>query len=470
MGADAGVGADGDGPVAAGEHATDDRHATDDGPVAADREVRGQARRAGPLPRPLLRAALGLYLDLHAHPELSGHEHRTADLLAGWLAEHGLTVTRAVGGGHGLVGVLRNGSGPTVLLRTELDALPVTEATGLPYASEVPGVMHACGHDLHIAAVAGAVALLAASRDTWRGTLLVVGQPAEETLSGARSMLADGRLYERFGTPDAALAQHAAPLPAGTLAHAPGGAPLMAGSIAAEVTLYGRGGHAATPHLTVDPVLMAAATVLGLQPVVARETAPAEQAVLTVGSVRAGERGNITPDTAELSLTARAFTDSALDRLLAAAERVVRAQAAASGAPREPVLTVTARSPALLPDPALTEAVRRAHAAALGADRVLAAAPTTATEDFPHFAAGGVPTAYWLLGTTGVREWRAARSGGEPVPPNHAPGFAPDARTALPAGITAMAVAARQVLATGPAGDAASPPAGPDGGGGEAPS
>lgn len=438
-------GADGDGRAGAGGERVP-------GDPGAPEVAGGDAAAGAPLPRPLLRAALALYLDLHAHPELSGHEHRTADLLAAWLTEHGCTVTRAVGGGHGLVGVLRNGPGPTVLLRTELDALPVTEATGLPYASTTPGVMHACGHDLHIAAAAGAVALLAADRDSWRGTVLVVGQPAEETLSGARSMLEDGRLYERFGTPDAALAQHAAPLPAGTVAHAPGGAPLMAGSIAADVTLYGRGGHAATPHLTVDPVLMAAATVLGLQSVVARETAPAEQAVLTVGSVRAGERGNITPDTAELSLTARAFTDSALDRLLAAATRVVRAQAAASGAPREPELTVTARSPALLPGPALTAAVRRAHEASLGAGRVLDAAPATATEDFPHFGAGGVATAYWLLGTTGVRQWRAARAGGGLVPPNHAPGFAPDVRTALPAGVTAMAAAARQVLDPGPGG------------------
>ncbi|MFH8378475.1 amidohydrolase [Streptomyces cyaneofuscatus] len=444
VGADSANGTDGDGREGTGEGAT--------GEGATGEETTGTL----PVPRPLLRSALALYLDLHAHPELSGHEHRTADLLAARLTDHGLTVTRAVGGGHGLVGVLRNGPGPTVLLRTELDALPVTEATGLPYASTTPGVMHACGHDLHIAALIGAVALLAADRDSWRGTLLVVGQPAEETLSGARPMLEDGRLYERFGTPDAVLAQHAAPLPAGTLAHAPGGAPLMAGSIAADVTLHGRGGHAATPHLTVDPVLMAAATVLGLQSVAAHATTPAEQAVLTVGSVRAGERGNITPDTAELSLTVRAFTDSTLDRLLAAATRVVRAQAAAAGAPRDPELTVTARSPALLPDPALTAAVRRAHEASLGAARVLDAAPSTATEDFPHFAAGGVETAYWLLGTTGVREWRAARAGGDPVPPNHAPGFAPDVRTALPAGITALAAAARQVLGgggeTGPGG------------------
>ncbi|MFF0336775.1 amidohydrolase [Streptomyces fimicarius] len=457
--------------------ADDDGHAT--GAEAAREAVREDGRApggrppgGGPLPRPLLRAAVELYLDLHAHPELSGHEHRTADRLAARLAEHGCTVTRSVGGGHGLVGVLRNGPGPTVLLRTELDALPVTEATGLPYASTTPGVMHACGHDLHIAAVAGAVAHLAATRDSWRGTVLVVGQPEEETLRGARSLLTEGRLYERFGVPDAVLAQHAAPLPAGTLAHVPaGGPPLMAGSLAVEAVLHGRGGHAATPHLNVDPVLMAAATVLRLRTVVAEATAPAEQAVLTVGSVRAGERGNITPDHAELSLTVRAFTEEALDRLAAAAERVVRAEAAASGAPRTPEFTVTARSPALRPDPALTARVRRAHEALLGPGRVLDLAGSAATEDFPHFAshgqggpggqggdagpggsAGAVPVAYWMLGTTGAGPWRTARAGGTPVPPNHAPGFAPDVRAALPVGIGALAAAARQVLDPGPAG------------------
>nr|WP_103538403.1 amidohydrolase [Streptomyces sp. B188M101] len=451
--------------------ADDDGHAT--GAEAAREAVREDGRApggrppgGGPLPRPLLRAAVELYLDLHAHPELSGHEHRTADRLAARLAGHGCTVTRSVGGGHGLVGVLRNGPGPTVLLRTELDALPVTEATGLPYASTTPGVMHACGHDLHIAAVAGAVAHLAATRDSWRGTVLVVGQPEEETLRGARSLLTEGRLYERFGVPDAVLAQHAAPLPAGTLAHVPaGGPPLMAGSLAVEAVLHGRGGHAATPHLNVDPVLMAAATVLRLRTVVAEATAPAEQAVLTVGSVRAGERGNITPDHAELSLTVRAFTEEALDRLAAAAERVVRAEAAASGAPRTPEFTVTARSPALRPDPALTARVRRAHEALLGPGRVLDLAGSAATEDFPHFASGGqsgdagpggsagaVPVAYWMLGTTGAGPWRTARAGGTPVPPNHAPGFAPDVRAALPVGIGALAAAARQVLDPGPAG------------------
>ncbi|WP_405638468.1 amidohydrolase [Streptomyces sp. NBC_01178] len=410
-------------------------------------------RADGPLPRPVLRSALELYLDLHAHPELSGHEHRTAGRLAARLTALGCTVTRSVGGGHGVVGVLDNGPGPVVLLRTELDALPVTEATGLAYASTAPGVMHACGHDLHIAALTGAVALLAASRDAWRGTLLVVGQPEEETLNGARSLLEEGRLYERFGVPDAVLAQHAAPLPAGTLAHAPaGGPPLMAGSVAVEAVLHGRGGHAATPHLNVDPVLMAAATVLRLRTAAAEATAPAEQAVLTVGSVRAGERGNVTPDRAELSLTVRAFTEGALDRLTAAAERVVRAEAAASGAPRAPGFTVTARSPALVPDPELTARVRGAHEQLLGPGRVLDLSGSPATEDFPHFAAGGVPVAYWMLGTTGAGPWRTARAGGDPVPPNHAPGFAPDVRAALPVGIGALAAAARQVLASRPAG------------------
>lgn len=397
------------------------------------------------IPRADLLAALGFYLDLHAHPELSGAEHRTSDRFAGLLAEHGCAVTRSVGGGHGLVGVLRNGPGPVVMLRAELDALPVTERTGLAYASTAPGVMHACGHDLHLAAVAGAVAALVRRRDAWGGTVLVVGQPAEETLEGARAMLADD-LYGRFGTPDAVLAQHTSPLPAGTVAHAAPGSPLMAGSVSMDVTLYGRGGHAGTPQLTVDPVLTAAATVLRLQSVVSRETAPDEQAVLTVGSLRAGERGNVIPDTAELGLCVRAFSDRALDRIMAATERIVRGECAASACPRDPDFTVTARSPALVTDPALTAAVRRGHEEVLGAARVLDCRPTTATEDFPWFAAGGVPTAYWMLGVTGARQWREARAGGAPVPSNHAPGFAPDIRTALPAGIAAMTSAALRVL------------------------
>ncbi|MFE6665898.1 amidohydrolase [Streptomyces sp. NPDC057697] len=405
-------------------------------------------RRPGPpaVAREVLRPALELYLDTHAHPEPSGAEQRTADLLAARLEASGCAVTRKVGGGHGLVGVLRNGDGPTVLLRTELDALAVTERTGLAYASTVPGVMHACGHDLHLASVAGAVDELDRTRSAWRGTVLVAGQPAEETLTGAREMLADG-LYERFGTPDAVLAQHTSPAPAGTLAHAADpGAPLMAAGASVEVTLHGRGGHAGTPHLTVDPVLTAAATVLRLQSVVSRETAPAEHAVLTVGAMRAGSPGNVIPDTAHLSLCVRALSEPAVDRMVAAALRIVRAECAASGCPEEPDFTVTARSPALLTDAAATAVVRRAHEELWGPHRVVGTGPLTASEDFALFGAGGVPLVYWLLGVTGAGPWRRARDGGPPPPPNHAPEFAPDVRTALPAGIVAMASAARRLL------------------------
>ncbi|MFI5806003.1 amidohydrolase [Streptomyces sp. NPDC051561] len=398
------------------------------------------------VPRDLLQPALELYLDLHTHPELSGHEHRTADRFAAWLTRHGCTVTRGVGGGQGVVGVLRNGAGPTVMLRAELDALPVQEHTGLPYASTVPGVMHACGHDLHLAAAAGALALLARTRATWQGTLVVVGQPAEETLEGARAMVGDG-LYERFGTPALVLAQHAAPLPAGTVAH-PGPGPLMSASTALDVVIHGRGGHGGTPQLTVDPVLAAASAVVRLQSIVSRETAPAEQVVLTVGALRAGDRGNVIPGRAELCLSVRAFTDTALDRVSAAVERIVRGECAASGCPREPEFTVTSRSPVLTPDAAATAALRRAHQEVLGIHRVGIAPPLTATEDFPWFGTGGVPLAYWLLGVTGAAQWRTARNTGAPVPANHAPDFAPDVRTALPTGITAMAAAARSALAT----------------------
>ncbi|MBV7699481.1 amidohydrolase [Streptomyces sp. TRM70350] len=396
------------------------------------------------VPRDVLRSAIELYLDLHAHPELSGAESRTAARLARWMERYGCTVTREVGG-HGVVGVLRNGPGPTVMLRAELDALPVDEQTGVPYASTVPGVMHACGHDLHMAAAAGALAQLAGDRAAWSGTLLVVGQPAEETLTGARAMRADG-LYERFGTPEVVLAQHSAPLPAGTVAHGRG--PLLAGSTAMDVIIHGRGGHAGAPQLTVDPVPAAAAVVLRLQTVVSRETAPAEQVVLSVGSLHAGQRGNVIPDEAELSLCVRAFSDAALDRVTAAVERIVRAECAASGCPKDPEFVVTARSPVLLPDATTTAAVRRAHEDLFGAHRVVDWQPATATEDFPWFGteADGVRTAYWMLGVTGARQWRTALDGGAPPPSNHAPDFAPDLRTALPTGIAAMTAAARHIL------------------------
>ncbi|WP_149184606.1 amidohydrolase [Streptomyces sp. TRM49041] len=402
------------------------------------------------VPREVLRPALELCLDIHAHPELSGAERRTADRFAAALTRlGGCTVTRGVGG-HGVAGALRNGPGPRVLLRAELDALPVTEQSGLPYASTVPGVMHACGHDLHLAAVAGAAAELARRRDRWRGTVLLVGQPAEETLTGARAMLDDG-LYERFGTPALVLAQHAAPIPAGTVAHAAPGTPLMSGSVTLDAVIHGRGGHAATPHLTADPVLAAAAAVVRLQSVVARETPPSEQAVLTVGALRAGEAANITPSNARLGISIRAFTDESLTRMTAAARRIIEAESTASACPDAPGFTITSSSPPLTPDATAMTAIGQAHEKLLGPHRVTRTPPTTATEDFPHFGTGGVPLGYWLLGVTGARAWRQARAGGPPVPPNHAPAFAPDVRTALPTGIAALTAAALHALEEAPA-------------------
>ncbi|WP_437112942.1 amidohydrolase [Streptomyces syringium] len=408
----------------------------------------------------IMLAATTLCLAVHADPELSGEEERTAARLAAWLTADGFRVTPGVGG-HGVVGVLRNGEGPRVLVRAELDALPVAERTGLPYASTVraPGpdgrgvpVMHACGHDLHLAAAAGAARLLARATHLWRGTLVVVGQPAEETLQGARAMLEDG-LYDRFGRPDAVLAQHTAPFPAGMVAHGTGA--LMAGSLSFDVVVHGRGGHAATPHLTVNPVATAAAAVGALHALVATETDPADRAVLTVCRLHTGDSRNVVPDRATLGLTVRAHSQAALDSLAEAVRRTVHAECAASGRVDPPEITLVSRSAPNVPDPSATAAVREAHQALLGTGRVALWPPSMAAEDFPLFGdAGrgihgfaGIPTVYWMLGSVGARQWRAA-PGRTPadklaaLPPNHSPEFAPDVRSALPTGISAMVAAA----------------------------
>ncbi|MER6517445.1 amidohydrolase [Streptomyces sp. NPDC001553] len=403
----------------------------------------------------LLRPLTVFYLDLHRHPELSGEERRTAGRFADRLEAAGYRTVRGIGG-HGVAGVLRRGEGPAVLLRAELDALPVRETTGLAYASEGE-VAHACGHDLHLAAAAGAAELLArADPGAWRGTLVVVGQPAEETLEGARAMLADG-LYERVGAPDVALAQHAAPLPAGMVAHGYG--PMTAGSVTFRVVVHGRGGHAGAPHLTVDPVVTAAHVVTRLQTVVAREAAPSEQVAVTVGSLRAGERANVVPDRAELGITVRAAGDAALARAAGAVERIVRAECAASGCPRDPEIERVSTSPVTHPDPATTAAVRGVHAAEFGAERVAMWPPTLATEDFGLFGdagrewhgASGVRLAYWMFGVVGPRAWAAAPGADAAaklaaLPANHAADFAPDVRTALPAGVRALTAAALSCL------------------------
>ncbi|WP_375603597.1 amidohydrolase [Streptomyces sp. JHA26] len=409
--------------------------------------------RLGSLVRPLTVFAM----DLHRHPEPSGEEARTAARLADALTAEGYAVTRGVGG-HGVVGVLTNGAGPRVWLRAELDALPVRERTGLPYAADGP-FMHACGHDLHTAALLGTATLLARTRPHWHGTVVVVGQPAEETLTGARAMLEDG-LYERFGRPDVVLAQHTAPLLGGMVAHGYG-QPVLAGSVQLDVTLHGRGGHAGAPHLTVDPVLAAAAVVLRLQGVVSRESAPAEQTTVTVGRIHAGTHSGVVPDTAALGLTVRALSPASLDRVVGAVERVVRAESAASGCPRDPEITVVSRSPVLRPDEEASSVTRAVHREVLGPERVMPWAPSMATEDFGLYGEAGhdlhgcgdVPLDYWMAGVVGPRQW-AATSGADTaerlasLPPNHSAAFAPHLPLALPSLTTALTTAALVRLGT----------------------
>src|SRR5215472_4355285 len=295
-----------------------------------------------------------VYRDLHAHPELAFAEHRTAGLAAARLRELGYETTEGVGR-TGVVGVLRNGPGPVVLLRADMDALPVLERTGLPYACTARGIdgegtdvplMHACGHDMHVTCLLGAAEALAADAGSWRGTLLIF-QPAEEAGGGAQAMIDDG-LFDRFGTPDVVLGQHVAPMPAGMLGVHPGAA--FAAADALRVVLRGQGGHGSRPEACVDPVLMAAATVLRLQGIVSREVAATDTAVVTVGALHAGTKENIIPDEAELLLSVRTYDAAVRTRTLAAIERVVRAEAAASGAPADPEITLLGSFPAVVND------------------------------------------------------------------------------------------------------------------------
>ncbi|HEY7146186.1 MAG TPA: amidohydrolase [Streptosporangiaceae bacterium] len=396
-----------------------------------------------------------LYRDLHAHPELAFSEVRTAAIAASRLSALGFEVATGIGG-TGVAGVLRNGAGPAALLRADMDALPVQEQTGLDYAStdtgpgadgsEVP-VMHACGHDMHVTCLLGAAAELAADRASWRGTLLLVFQPAEESGGGAQAMVDDG-LYDRFGKPDVVLGQHVTPMPAGVIGLAPG--PAFAASDSLRVLLHGRGGHASRPETTVDPVVMAAATVLRLQGIVSREVAAGQTAVVTVGSMQAGSRENIIGDDAELLLTIRTFDRAVRDKVVAAVERIVRAEAAASGAPRDPEITVVDSSPAVINDPAASARTRDFLETCVGAGLVVDPGPLTGSEDVGVLAtSAGVPCVYWLFGgsdpalfagATGIQDLEAIASA---LPSNHSPLFAPVLEPTIGTGVAALAAAAR---------------------------
>ncbi|MFF7237576.1 amidohydrolase [Streptomyces collinus] len=374
------------------------------------------------------------YRDLHRHPELSLREHRTAEKLAGRLRAAGFETAEGVGG-TGVAGVLRSGDGPTVLLRADMDALPVREETGLPYASATDGVMHACGHDLHVTWLAGAAGALAAGRDTWNGTLLVVGQPAEETGQGARRMVEDG-LYERFGRPDVLLGQHAAPGPTGLYPHAPG--LIMSASTDVDIVVHGRGGHGSRPEATVDPVVTAAHLVVRLQTVVSRELAASEAAVLTVGRIEAGTRHNIIPTEARIALNLRTRSEEVRTRMLAAIRRIARGECLAADCPGEPTVTVGNTFPVTVNDAGTDATVAAVHGEVFGAGTVFDPGPAMGSEDFPQLALGGsIPYSYWFVTTTPADVWEQAPGETLPekfaaVPSNHSPRFAPDLSTVVP--------------------------------------
>ncbi len=399
--------------------------------------------------RAVLPDAQALYVDLHQHPELSSHEEQTAAHLARALRGLGFEVTEHVGG-TGVVALLANGAGPTVMLRTELDALPVEEKTSLPFASTVRtkndegvevGVMHACGHDLHMASLVGAATILAKTRGTWRGTLMLVGQPAEETISGAARMVKDG-LFTRFPKPDVLLALHVSnAFPAGQVAVRPGATYANADSI--RITLFGKGGHGAMPHTTVDPVVLAARTILSLQTIVSREVKPGEVAIVTVGTVHAGTKNNIISEHAELGLTVRTYKTEVRKQVLAAITRIVKAESASAGAPREPTLETYESTDAVVNDPGLTDKLRAALEAKLGKDNVAVNEPITGSEDFSYFTREGIPGVYFGLGGAEPSKWAQAKAQGTPMVSNHSPLFAPDAAPALETGIAAEVAAVR---------------------------
>ncbi|MDQ0029399.1 amidohydrolase [Arthrobacter bambusae] len=387
------------------------------------------------------------YIDLHRHPELSLEEQRTSKLVEGKLAEFGYAVTRV--GGTGVVGVLANGNGPTVLARGDTDALPVTEATGLPYASAVDGVMHACGHDLHAAALLGAAKLMADGRAAWSGTYIALFQPGEEIGAGSQAMLDDG-LVAKVPRPDVAFAQHVMPIPAGTVATTAG--PVLSAADSLRITVYGKGAHGSMPHMSVDPVVLASAIVLRLQSVVSRETKPGDFAVVTVGALNAGATANIIPDLATLLLNIRTYDTHVRASVLAAIERIVKGECSAAGSPKSPEFEYYDQFPLTSNDAIVTEKVRAAFSAHFGAHSVRTAQRQTASEDFSRIPdAFGVPYTFWLLGGVDPENYRAAVERGtvaQDIPANHSPLFAPVIDPALSIGVQAHVVAAMSYLAT----------------------
>ena len=396
-----------------------------------------------------------LYIDLHRHPELSFQETRTAGVVTRHLGELGIEFEEGIGK-TGVAGIVRNGDGPVIWLRADMDALPVKELTGLEYASTARGtdpagtavpVMHACGHDMHVTALLGALEQLVATKDEWRGTIVAVFQPAEEYGAGSQAMIADGVL-DRFPKPDIVLGQHVTPLPAGTIGVRSG--TQMAASDGLTVTLLGRGGHGSRPHSTIDPVVMAAATVMRLQTIVSREVDPRDVAVVTVGSIHAGLKNNIIPAEAKLELSLRYPDEEARARVLEKVERVVRAEAQASGAEEEPVIAIDHSLPPTINDVHATARLTLAFDSAFGDGTVVDPGMFTGSEDVSWFAReAGVPLVFWFWGGVDTQTYADAKAGGtidRDIPTNHSPYFAPVLQPTLGRGVDALVVAAREFL------------------------
>jgi len=384
-----------------------------------------------------------LYVELHRTPELGFQEERTAATLAARLKALGYEVTTGVGG-TGVVAILKNGPGPVVMLRTELDALPIEEQTGLPFASTVTAknaagervpVAHMCGHDLHMSAWAGTAELMAKNRQRWHGTLMLVGQPAEEIVAGAQAMLRDG-LFTRFSKPDYALGIHDDDsLPAGVLGFHPGF--FRANSTGLDLTVYGKGGHGAYPHRTVDPIVLAARIVLGLQTIVSRQNNPADPAVITVGSIHGGTASNIIPDSVKLQITVRSLDPQVHKRLLSAIERESKGDALAVQAPKEPLLEVKSSTDAVYNDPPLTARMVAAARAALGADKVVEMPALMGGEDFSQFGLAGVPTVLLHIGAVDAAQLAQSKESGVPLPGIHTPRWAPELEPTIKGAIAA---------------------------------
>ena len=393
-----------------------------------------------------------LYEDLHRNPELSLHEEKTAAKIADQLRKLGYDVTTGVGG-TGVVGILKNGAGPTVMIRAELDALPVLEKTGLPYAShatthndqgvEVP-IMHACGHDLHMSVGMGTAAILAQNKANWHGTFIYVGQPAEERIMGATAMLKDG-LFTRFPKPDYVFAVHDTNYaPAGKVAYVSGYAMSNADSV--DVTIYGKGGHGSAPELTIDPIVIAARTILAWQTIISREKSTLDPGVITVGTIHGGTKNNIIPDEVKLQLTVRSYKDDVRQHLLAAIERVVDGEAAVAGAQKKPTVTVVEGVSAVYNDPATTQRVVSALANTLGKDNVVEGKPLMASDDFAEYGKAGVPSVMLSLGAVNPAKFDAAQKSGEPVTSPHSSLFAPDEEPSLKTGIMVETAAVLELL------------------------